>query len=118
MKLSFNSLLYSLKKYTVVSGDALWKISSKFSVPVQQIKDYNQLDSSLINVNQKLKIPVSETTKLTPPVEVIHFIKSGDTIWKLSNRYGVSIKTILDRNGLSESSTLFIDQKINIPISN
>ncbi len=102
--------------YTVVSGDVLWKISSRFSVSVQAIQDFNRLNSSVILVGQKLKIPLTSTTKLVPPVEVIHFIRSGDTIWKLSNQYGVSIREILNRNGLTENSVLLIGQKIIIPI--
>lgn len=40
--------------YKVVKGDSLWLISQKFNVTVEQIKQWNQLDSNLINIGQEL----------------------------------------------------------------
>ena len=102
--------------YTVVSGDSLWKISSRFNVPIQGITELNKLNTTVLNVGQKLKIPLTSTTKIVPPVEVIHLVKSGDTIWKISNQYGTSIREVLNHNNLSENSILFNGQRIIIPV--
>jgi LysM repeat protein len=54
-------LLYQYKKYTVQKGDTLSEISLKFYKDVKYVDDImvlNNLNSSVIYVNQVLKIPV------------------------------------------------------------
>jgi len=43
-----------------------------------------------------------------------HRVKKGDTIWRISKRYAVSIKTIIAKNRL-KSSHIFVGQKLRIP---
>ena len=47
----------------------------------------------------------------------IHVVQSGDTLWKLANRYSVSIQQIVTANGLSVTDTLVIGQALVIPTS-
>lgn len=47
----------SMRHYTVQSGDSLWKISRRFSVSVEKIKEANQLQSDSIKPGAILKIP-------------------------------------------------------------
>lgn len=42
--------------YIVKKGDTLWSISNKLNIPVQTLKELNNLNSNLLNVNQQLKI--------------------------------------------------------------
>lgn len=44
----------NLEPYTVVEGDTLWKISQKFEVPIQVIKDINGLATDIIYIGQML----------------------------------------------------------------
>lgn len=48
-----------------------------------------------------------------------HKVKSGDTLWKLSNTYNVSVKDIKEWNGLSKD-TIYVGQQltINLPDEN
>ncbi|RIN15098.1 LysM peptidoglycan-binding domain-containing protein [Mammaliicoccus vitulinus] len=46
----------STTEYTVVSGDTLGKIASKYDVTVSQLKAWNNLSSDLIIVGQKLSL--------------------------------------------------------------
>lgn len=41
-----------------------------------------------------------------------HIVKSGDTLWGISKRYGVSIKYLCTLNGITEESTLNLGQKL------
>ena len=43
-------------------------------------------------------------------------IKSGDNIWLISNKYGVTVNDILKANGLNYNSVLYIGQVIKVPI--
>lgn len=42
--------------YIVKKGDTLWSISNKLNIPVQTLKELNNLNSNLLKVNQQLKI--------------------------------------------------------------
>ena len=47
----------------------------------------------------------------------IYTIEAGDTLFNLSQRYGVSWQTLAELNNLKEPYTLKIGQKIKIPAS-
>lgn len=48
--------LTSKGTYKVRAGDSLWVISQRFNVPMDEIKKINQLNSTVLYVNQELKI--------------------------------------------------------------
>lgn len=125
--------------YTVKSGDTVSGIASKHGVTTKSVLDLNGLKmSSIIYPKQVLKIPGKGTTTPTPapkPVDpapapesnqpsqpapstctgVSYVIVSGDTVTKIANKFGVTIKSILDANGLSMNSIIYTGQKLEIP---
>lgn len=50
-------------KYTVKKGDNLYKIAKKYKVPVDSLRDANNLDSDDLSVGKKLIIPSKEAAK-------------------------------------------------------
>lgn len=102
--------------YTVKSGDNLWDIAKKFDgVTVDQIKKYNNLNnSSVLKIGQKLKISKVKNSNATSGEFVTHTVKSGDNLWDISKKYGVSVEQIRELNGLSTKSILKIGQKLKI----
>jgi len=102
--------------YVVQSGDSLYSIASRFGVTVDELKKANNLTSNLLSIGQTLIIP-SKTPETTPPGEYITYIvKSGDTLYKIANQYGVSVNDIIELNNLQNSS-LSINQQLLIPTS-
>ena len=99
--------------YTVKSGDNLWDIAKKFDgVSVEQIRMLNNLDkNATLKIGQKLKIKASSTSSNG---KVIHTVKSGDNLWDISKKYGVSVEQIKKLNGLTDKSVLKIGQKLTI----
>lgn len=51
----------------------------------------------------------------TTPTLIVHVVVAGDTLWKISVKYGVTVEAILKANGLSASSYLYVGQKLAIP---
>lgn len=103
--------------YTVKSGDNLWDIAKKFDgVSAEQIRTLNNLDkNAMLKVGQKLKIKASSSSSSSSNEgKIIHTIKSGDNLWDISKKYGVSVEQIKKLNGLNDKSVLKIGQKLII----
>ena len=97
--------------HTVKSGENLSVIAKKYKCSVTNLKDWNNLKSNTLQVGQKLKVyPPAENINAT----VIHTVKSGDNLWDLSKKYGVSVEQIRRLNGLSSKAVLKIGQKLKI----
>ena len=111
--------------YKVKSGDYLGKIASRYGVTVNQIKSWNNLKSNNIQVGQTLYIyknggpTVSQSSSSSgssgTAKAVIYTVKSGDTLFKISQKYpGVSADDIKKANGL-KSDAIRAGQKLTIP---
>lgn len=94
--------------YTVKSGDSLWNIARDFDTTVDAIIDLNNLGTTALSVGQTLKIPQKTESSLT------YTVKSGDSLWKIANSFGVTVDSIIQTNNLS-STTLSIGQQLIIP---
>ncbi|WP_377519312.1 LysM peptidoglycan-binding domain-containing protein [Priestia megaterium] len=116
--------------YTVKSGDTLYRIAKNNGTSVQQLKDWNNLSSHLIYVNQVLKIsgtgtvssspsaPVQENTNETqaspaPSNSKSYKVQPGDTMWSVAQRHGISISQLKQWNNLS-SNTIYINQVLQV----
>jgi len=110
--------------YTVKACDNLWNISRKYGVSVEVIIEVNNLkDKDLLSLGQKLEIPaigggVSNSNQKQEPTIVTYTVVKGDTLWSISQRYDVKMRSIISVNNLKEISRLSIGQKLKLPITN
>ena len=86
----------------------MWKIANSYGISVSELKSANNLTSDLLSIGQQLKIPSSAVAS------TIYVVKAGDSLWKISNSYGVSVDDIKKLNNLT-SNLLSIGQKLKIP---
>lgn len=93
--------------YTVVKGDTLSSIASKFNTTVSELKKLNNLISDLIQIGQVLFIP---TTKIYN----IYTVVKGDTLYGIASKYGISVDELKSLNNLT-SNTLYIGQQLKVP---
>ena len=47
---------------------------------------------------------------------LIHIVKSGDTLWSIARRYGVSVSRIQSDNGIGRNQTLVVGQALIITL--
>lgn len=120
--------------YKVVSGDTLYGVATKNGVSVAQLKEWNSLSSDLIFVGQTLKVsaPTAAPVKpATPPVETVvtpeapaptiptttvgqtYKVVSGDTLYGIATKNGVSVAQIQEWNALS-GSTIYVGQVLKV----
>ncbi len=102
------------KIHTVKSGENLSVIAKKYKCTVTNLKDWNNLKSNTLQVGQKLKVYPPTNTSNSSSGKITHIVKSGDNLWDLSKKYGVSVEQIRKLNGLNSKSVLKIGQKLKI----
>lgn len=108
---STNTIVISTQPYTVQVGDTLWIIANTFGVSVAELQTANQLTSSVLYIGQKLTIPQKGTqAPLTPQT---YTVVSGDSLWAIANRFGLSVDALKRYNNLT-SDSLYVGQKLNL----
>ena len=96
--------------YTINKGDTVYLIAEKFGITARELMDANGLSSEALIYGRTLSIPVRGQTAF-----VLHTVVSGDTLFALSQRYGVDISLIEKANCLTENSVLLVGNQLRIP---
>lgn len=113
--------------HKVKSGETLAVIASKYGVTVNQLKEWNNLNSSRIQIGQQLKVSrkdvaitqndfkaegnVNEKVKFK-----YHTVTKGESLWTISRLFpGVTSELIIKANNLN-SSSLKVGQVLKIPV--
>lgn len=96
--------------YQVKPGDTLYSISKKYNTTQEAIKEYNQLTTNLLTINQVLQIPTNETTT----ENTTYTVRKGDTLYQIANNFGVNVSEIMNLNNLT-STLLNIGDILIIP---
>ncbi len=104
------------KTYTVKEGDNLTKIADANGVSVADIKEWNDLDSDVIQEGQVLKLySTKETTKKdkkeTKSKTTYHTVKKGETLGKIADKYDCTIAELKKWNKI-KGDTIEIGQKL------
>lgn len=108
-----------MKIHIVKQGDTLYAISQKHGVSLQTIIEANPQISNpdVLVIGDKVKIPAG-TTPDPDNNEVFykHTVKQGDTLWKLSKAWGITLKDMIDANPqLKNPNVLMVGEVVNIP---
>ena len=78
--------------HTVKSGDTLWSISQDNNVSVQDLQDWNDLESTLIYPSEELK--VEDKVKK-------HVVVKGDSLFKIAKKHNLSVDELKKWNNIS-----------------
>ena len=99
--------------YIVKSGDTLYQIASRYNVSVNELMDINNLSSNVLSIGQKILVP---KTTIEQPVgnEITYTVQSGDSLYQIASRYGISVNELKNYNNLT-SNLLSIGQQLKIP---
>lgn len=116
-------------RYKVKSGDYLGKIAEKYGVSVSSIKRWNGLRTNNLRIGQRLSIyprkiattskPKTPTTKKvikTPSGNYENYtVKSGDSLWTISQKYSkVTVQNLKEWNNIWSATSLKIGMKLKI----
>ncbi len=106
--------------HKVKKGEYLGKIARTHGVRVKSIMRSNSLTSNIINPGQELRIPLSTGAAQFAGPSVIsdsgesrkHLVASGDSLWKISRKYRISLADVLKWNQISKKTKLYPGQSI------
>lgn len=96
--------------YTVAEGDNLSGIAGAYGVSVNDLMEWNGLESDKIMVGQKLRIQQTGTKTS------VHVVKSGENLTMIANDYGISLSELKELNNLSDDKIL-VGQKLKVIVS-
>ncbi len=93
-----------MNKYTVKSGDSLYKIAREFNTTVNAIKNLNNLVSNNLSVGQVLMIPSGGEN-----VTTTYVVQSGDSLYSIAKKFNTTVDRLKALNSLT-SNLLSIGQ--------
>lgn len=100
----------------VVQGQCLWTIAQNYKTTVAKLVAENHLKTDVLQIGQVLRIPPESNKSLTAekpkpiPIatsanqSVVYTVHPGDSLWKISLAYGVTISKLRADNHLSSNA--------------
>jgi membrane-bound lytic murein transglycosylase D len=102
--------------HTVATGETLWSISKRYNVTIDNLKAWNNLPEGVLSIGQQLRVvapagnqATEETAPEAAPVQTItsdvyHTVEAGESLYKISRTYGVTIKEVMEWNKKADFS--------------
>ena len=103
--------------HTVVRGDTLGAIARRYGSSSAAIKQANGMTSDTVVLGKKLVIPGSSGPVAAAAPSSggkVHTVVKGDSLGRISSKYGVSMDAIKKANGM-KSDTVVLGSKLRIP---
>jgi len=108
--------------YEVQKGDTLSGIASRAGTSVAELKALNGLKSDLLRVGQVITLP-SGTSAPEPiyepvpernpgPAPLTHKVARGETLSGIAARYGISLRQLMEWNGIEKPENLRAGQEL------
>lgn len=101
--------------HRVKSGESLYIIAENYGITVNDLKEANNLRNNNLKAGQKLKVPKTKSVENSNVSSATtHTVRSGESLYLIAERYGVTVNAIKNANSISGSS-IKPGQKLTIP---
>lgn len=118
-----NSERLNWVRHKVRSGDSLLKLAKKYHTTVGVIQQVNEMRGNMIRAGDHLLVPVAlkslekyslsaeqrlvaTQSKNRKGYKLTHKVTSGDTMWDLSRKFKVNVRTLAKWNGMAPTDML------------
>ena len=117
-------------RHKIKTGETLSELARKYRTTTQLIKSINNIRGTQIRAGKYLLVPtatkslntysLSEGSRLKKiqntarkgKQKITHTVRSGDSFWSISRKYGVNTRSLAKWNGMAPVDTLKIGQKL------
>lgn len=119
--------------HTVVAGDTLWALSTKYNTTVDALKKLNNLTSNTLSIGQKLIVKQTASSGSTSNNEsgssssnsnssnvtetTTYTVKSGDTLYAIADKFNMTVAQLKSLNNLT-SNVIYVGQTLKVSGSN
>ena len=101
-------------KYTVKSGDSVWAIANKYGISTTDLISWNNIKNNMIHPGDVLIVSKTATgngnsnsgntgSTTTPATGTKYTVKSGDSVWAIANKYGISTTDLISWNNIKNN---------------
>ncbi len=125
----------TLREIQVQRGDTLSGLAQRHQTSVVALKAQNNLDSDRLSIGQRLQLPgqvddqspagddqylaayqqlIGLQQQLLPTDRIVHRVRSGESLWLIARRYGVSVREVQQMNSMGSSTIIRPGQRLTI----
>jgi membrane-bound lytic murein transglycosylase D len=111
--------------HEVRKGDTLRSLAKRYHVPQEVICQINNIPAQALKPGQTVMLPQSSAGEAMPEglkntrkiasSRANYVVGKNDTAWSISKKYKISVKTLVEANGLASSKAVKPGMKLNIP---
>ena len=106
--------------HTVIRGETVYSIARMYKIDPQQIINANErlrdggslLADEIIRLTPSKSLGIEKST--SPEHASIHYVKPGETLYGISQKYNISVDAIKSANRL-QTNTIWVGQKLKLP---
>lgn len=121
----------SWTRYKIKQGDSLSLIAQNYNTTIGQIMSVNELDNDVIRADKYLIVPLAQKSENYYSLsdnqreksrlniqknseKIIYTVVAGDSLWKISIKFGTTINNLVRWNQISPSGSLSIGKELVI----
>ncbi|NTK07652.1 LysM peptidoglycan-binding domain-containing protein [Enterococcus faecium] len=118
-------------KYTVQSGDSVWKISKDHGITMAQLIEWNNIKNNFVYPGQQLIVSnggssntgantgntsgsnSSNSSSSNTASGTKYTVKAGDSVWSVSNKYGITMAQLIQWNNI-QNNFIYPGQQLTV----
>ncbi len=105
--------------HTVAPGESIASIAGHYKVPENFIESVNAGKPAALNAGDLLWVPAGDVSQLRAGLgsdmeRRTHRVRSGESLWSISRRYGMTVPQLARMNHLSAKSMLQPGQRLQV----
>lgn len=103
-------------KYSIVSGDTLSTIASRFDMKTKELKRFNSISGNMpLRIGQELKLPFKQEI-IDGVMSGEYKVKQGDTLSGIAHKFDLRVKDVIKYNHIKSNTIIRIGHIIKLPL--